>query len=259
MRALLLLAATACAAAATPELLPVHEGKPKPEPETQGIKRALLSIEATVNASAVDPFRIVYDGGVLVGQVTSDPVTVNYTNSTELCIFLNESIPVDNETYTVEAVARVDDVNGSLVVVFDASPQVVNASYYCTNVTDGTFYTALVQAAAPTAPTPTADDDETTDTTTGALAPGVIAGIVIGAVTAAALLTIVLVLAIRPRPERIVMYEPAPGTVEPPLPPATGEARMRMRDDDMFVQQRMQQHLQQRRVPLRFNTGNLRR
>lgn len=220
MRPVLLLAlcvaAATTGAASTPELLPVHDGQQQRAvdelPEGLNKRRALLSvveeINASVNSTLVDPFRIVRDPltNAVVGQVTSDAATSAAVNATELCIFLNASIPVDNETYSVEAFARQDDINASLVVVSNATVQVVNASYYCANVTAGTYFTALVEAAATPSAPPGSESAASSSTT--AISAGVIAAIVIASVFGGALVAVVLALVIRPPArETVIVYE----------------------------------------------------
>lgn len=242
----LLLCVVIGAAAVTPELLPVHDGRlvkranaepQEPEVPELGAGRALLSVreESTaVNSTLVDPFRIVRDpvSDEVVGQVTSDAAVSAAVNASELCIFLNTSIPVDNETYTVEAFAREDDSNSSLVYVSDVTVQVVNESYYCANVTNGTYYTALVEA--PAAAT------TTTTTTTGASSPdsespanglstGVIAAIVISAVFAVAVLAVVLALVLRPRERQTFVYYDDDYDYDAPVEPLAANARIEQR------------------------------
>ena len=241
---LLLLCAVIGAAAVTPELLPVHNGRvvkranaaqQEPEVPELGAGRALLSVReesASVNNTLVDPFRIVRDpvSDQVVGQVTSDATAA--VNATELCIFLNGSIPVDNETYSVEAFARQDDSNSSIVYVSDVSVQVVNESYYCANVTNGTYYTALIEApAAATTSTPstTGSTPPESASTSNGLSTGVIAAIVISAVFAVAVLAVVLALVLRPRERQTFVYYEGDGTGDGANAALTGQARIEQR------------------------------
>lgn len=253
---------------------PIAEGQalepksPIAEGQAQEPKRALLTIqerppavaviEVSVNSTLVDPYRIVREtaGGDVVGQVTSDPVTsANYTNATELCIFLNASIPVDNETYSVEAIARVDDTNSSLVLVYDAYPVVVvNASYYCTNVTNGTFYTALIEASTTGTTTGTASDSSA-DSSSTTLSTGVIAGIVIAAAFGAVVLAIVLVLAIRKRPPRNIYIDQRTPAGNAPLVTRPGDRFYPVEANAVLARGRPDPYAQR----LRFNSQRARR